>query len=201
MKKAEITVRGITPYSPSRNYAADVPKLKDESADEFDARTWRNHAHVDRQTGLVIIPGDCLGWALKAMSQRRADKIKGKGQQTFTKVFDSCEVVGNITTGVKLDAVECESFMAHANGRRGTGARVLRRFPIVRTWGGSVSVLFWDDRILEDIFRETASDAGLLVGLGRRRPENKGWFGRFVVDEVKWLDRVDPMEELAQAAQ
>jgi len=190
MKKAIATLKSVTPYSPSRYYTPEIPKLKDESPDQYDERTWRHHAHVDGK-GLVIIPGECFAWAIKAASKRRSDKIPGKRNQTFTKVFDCVEVVGNISFGVKLADLEMEGFMANADGRRGSGTRVYRRFPILREWSGTLLFISWDDQITESVFTETLRDAGLLVGVGRRRPENKGFFGRFAVEAIEWHDRVE----------
>lgn len=190
MKKVVVHVKSVTPYSPSRHYSAEVPALKDESKDQYDERTWRHHAHVTRR-GLVVIPGECFGWAIKAMAKRRSDKIPGKRGQTFTKVFDSIECVGEVETGLKLDELDMEGFMANADGKRGSGSRVYRRFPIIREWAGKLTFLSWDDQLTESIFTETIKDAGLLIGVGRRRPENKGFFGRFQVTKIEWHDRVE----------
>jgi hypothetical protein len=168
---AVVKLEGVTPYSPSRNYTAEVPKLKDESPEAYDDRTWRNHAHIDKKTKNIIIPGECFAWAIKAMSKRRSDR--------------------DIDTKCHVDKAAMESFMAHVNGVRGSGARVLRRFPIVPNWSGEITFMMWDVRIPEAVFRETLEDAGLLIGVGRRRPENKGFFGRFQVQSIGWNERVD----------
>ncbi len=190
MKKAVIKVQGVTPYSPSRHYSAEVPKLKDEQPDQYDARTWRNHAHTDGK-GHVIIPGVCFSWAIKEMAKRRGDRIPGKGRSTYTKAFDAIEVVGDIHLPDELEKVECEGFMANSDGKRGSGSRVFRRFPILRQWGGELTFIMWNDLVTEEVFTETIKDTGLLIGVGRRRPENKGFFGRFAVLKIDWKDRVD----------
>jgi hypothetical protein len=200
MKKAIVTLKAVTPYSPSRHYSAEIAELKGESKDQYDERTWRHHAHVNRK-GLVIIPGECFAWCVKAMSKRRSDKIPGKRGQTFTKVFDSVEVVGEIETGLKLEQLECEGFLANSDGVRGSGKRVYRRFPIIRSWQGRLTAIMWDDQMTEEIFSETVKDAGLLIGVGRRRPENKGFFGRYAVTKVEWHDRVELSAADLSAAQ
>jgi hypothetical protein len=190
MKKAVVHLQGVTPYSPSRNYTADVAKLKDEKADEYDVRTWRHHAHVDAKQSIVI-PGICFAWAIKEMAKRRGDRIPGKGQKTFTKAFESIEVVGDINTHVHFDKAECESFMANSDGVRGSGKRVLRRFPLIRSWEGELTFIAWNDLLTQDRFEETLRDTGLLIGVGRRRPEKAGFFGRFAVTKIDWHDRVE----------
>ena len=190
---AVVSLESVTPYSPSRNYTAEVPKLKDESADAYDERTWRHHAHAsDGKSPTIVIPGECFAWSLKAMSKRRSDRIPGKGQKTYTAAFDPTEVIGSIDTGVDVSEPEMEAFMANADGVRGSGKRVLRRFPRVDAWAGKLTYLMWDVRITEQVFGETIEDAGLLIGIGRRRPENKGMFGRYRVARVEWRERVDP---------
>lgn len=196
---ATVTLEGVTPYSPSRNYTAEVPKLKDEAADAYDERTWRHHAHV--VDGRIIIPGECFAWAIKAMSKRRSDRIPGKGQKTYTAAFDPIEVIGDIDTGVAFEAAAMESFMANSDGVRGSGKRVLRRFPRIDGWKGKLTFVMWDVRIPRAVFEETLTDAGLLIGVGRRRPENKGMFGRFTVSAIDWAERVDPMRVLGMAAE
>jgi hypothetical protein len=188
---AIVKLEGVTPYSPSRNYAAEVPKLKDESHDAYDERTWRHHAHIDKKTKNIIIPGECFAWCIKAMSKRRSDRIPGKGQKTYTAAFDPIEVIGDIDTKCHFDEAAMESFMANSDGVRGSGKRVLRRFPLVSSWSGQLTFMMWDVRIPEAVFKETIEDAGLLIGIGRRRPENKGFFGRFQVQNIAWNERVD----------
>jgi hypothetical protein len=190
MKKAIVHIQGVTPYSPSRHYMAEIPKLNDERPDEYDARTWRHHAHVNGK-GKVVIPGVCFSWAIKTMAQRRGDRIPGKGQKTFSKAFDAAEVTNDLELALKPDDLECEAFMANADGKRGSGSRVLRRFPIIREWGGTLNFILWNDLVTEDVFKKTLTDAGLLIGIGRRRPENKGFFGRFAIEEIQWFDRVE----------
>lgn len=197
---ATVTLEGVTPYSPSRNYTAEVEKLKDESADAYDARTWRHHAHVNAKQ-IIVIPGECFAWAIKAMAKRRSDRIPGKGQKTYTAAFDPIEVIGDISTGMHVDKAAMESFMANSDGVRGSGKRVLRRFPRVDAWKGSITFVMWDVRIPRGVFEETITDAGLLIGIGRRRPENKGMFGRFSVSAIDWSERVDPMRVLGMAAE
>ena len=189
---AQVALESVTPYSPSRNYTAEVPKLKDESADAYDERTWRNHAHAHATEGTIIIPGECFAWSIKAMSKRRSDRIPGKGQKTYTAAFDPIECIGDIDTGVDADSPGMESFMANADGVRGSGKRVLRRFPRIDAWAGTLTYLMWDVRIPESVFAETLEDAGLLIGIGRRRPENKGMFGRYRINKLVWKERVDP---------
>jgi hypothetical protein len=188
---AEVSLESVTPYSPSRNYTAEVEKLKDESAEAFDVRTWRHHAHLGSEK-TAIIPGECFAWSVKAMSKRRSDRIPGKGQKTYTAAFDPIEVIGDIDTGVEFDDFQMESFMANADGVRGSGKRVLRRFPRINSWSGKLTYLMWDVRIPEAVFSETLEDAGLLIGIGRRRPENKGFFGRYRINKLVWKERIDP---------
>ena len=50
-----------------------------------------------------------------------------------------------------------------------------------------------DDIITESVFAQVLRSAGLLVGLGRFRPENRGFYGRFQVDSIKWIEDGDAL--------
>jgi hypothetical protein len=50
-----------------------------------------------------------------------------------------------------------------------------------------------DDIINEKVFTQVLRSCGLLVGIGRFRPEKRGFYGRFRVDSVKWIEDGDAM--------
>ena len=73
-----------------------------------------------------------------------------------------------------------------SDGKRGGGSRVWKCFPIVHEWSATVIYQIADDMINEDIFRKTITDAGKFIGVGRFRPQSRGFYGRFQVDKIKW---------------
>jgi len=46
-----------------------------------------------------------------------------------------------------------------------------------------------NDTITEDVFTQHIQEAGKFVGIGQFRPENGGYFGRFTVESVKWIEQ------------
>jgi hypothetical protein len=77
---------------------------------------------------------------------------------------------------------------ANADGVRGSGKRVLRRFPLIASWEASFDVFILDPIITEDVFREMVEIAGMFIGIGRFRPEKGGTNGRFRIKSLAWSD-------------
>ena len=64
---------------------------------------------------------------------------------------------------------------------------------------GVVTFIILDDIITEDVFTQVLRSAGMLVGIGRFRPENRGFYGRFAVERVEWIEDGDAV--IAAAAE
>ena len=79
-----------------------------------------------------------------------------------------------------------ETYFVPADGRRGSGKRVTKHFPVIQKWAGDVMFYVLDETITEDVFREHLEEAGRFIGIGRFRPRNNGFYGRFTVKSVKW---------------
>jgi hypothetical protein len=65
---------------------------------------------------------------------------------------------------------------------------VLRTFPVVPQWSGTLEVTVLDDTIDKETFEKTIREAGLFIGVGRFRPRNGGFYGRFIVESVTWTE-------------
>jgi hypothetical protein len=90
-------------------------------------------------------------------------------------------------TGLKVSDLHEETVFANADGVRGSGKRVFRRFPMIPAgWKAQVKFAVIDDEIPQDVFAKCLSEAGNLIGIGRFRPERGGYFGRFEVNDLKW---------------
>ncbi|MCK9549200.1 hypothetical protein [Aquamicrobium sp.] len=178
---------GISPYSQSR--AHDEPKIDDkESHDAYDRRTWRSKAHVDADTGQVVIPAMGLKLAIAEAARRLAIKIPGKRGATYTKnVLSGVLVVADMPLGITRDDLREEVVFANADGKRGSGTRVFRRFPMVPTgWKATAEIHLIDSEIPEEVVERCLREAGNLIGIGRFRPQNGGYLGRFEVTAMKW---------------
>lgn len=189
MKTAIVTIKGETPLSMGRPIQS--PRNAKETADDHEQRCWRERVHADSE-GVVFMPPmafkNCLSEAAKFLSKQ----IPGKGKVTYTKHFEAGILVVQpmIVEGAPpLEAVESETLFVPADGRRGGPKRVWKRFPVFRKWGGVVEFHIVDDTVTKDVFVEHLIEAGKLIGIGRFRPRNNGYYGRFEVQDIKWQEK------------
>lgn len=194
MKKGVATLKSISSYSQSRHYTEPAIR-KGESPADYEVRTWRERMHVN-QEGFVFIPPmalkNCLSEAAKYMSL----KIPGKGKATFTKHFEAgVLVVDPIVLPIRKEDVAGEWLFLPSDCRRGSGSRVNKCFALIPEWSGEVPFYILDETLLQNVVvgnRETTafehhlSEAGNFIGIGRFRPRNNGFYGRFAVESVRW---------------
>lgn len=200
MKSAIAELVSSSPYSQGRHYdTVDVPKLPKELPDAYDSRTWRHRMHATPE-GYVEIPGSAFANAIKKSAQRLAIKIPGKGMATYTKAFDTIMVPDGVRLPVKVEDVPGERLFVPADGRPGGGKRVTRTFPRIDSWRGTVTFYVFDDLLTEDVFRTVLVSTGLLIGIGRFRPENRGFYGRFTVASLRWVGSEETQALLGGAA-
>lgn len=192
MKIAKVQIEGVTPYSQSKNIdPLEHPKKTKESPDDYEQRTWTHRLHVN-SAGFVEIPSTALAHTVKAAARRLQIQVPGKGKTLFTKYFEAgIDVAGPLELKVKATDVAKERLFVPSDGKPGGGRRVYRNFPRIDKWGGEVTFFILDDIITESVFTQVLRSAGLLVGLGRFRPENRGFYGRFKVTKVEWIEDGD----------
>lgn len=186
MKTATVTIVGVAPYSPSRYHGTD--KLEKEGHDDYEKRTWRNKCHEDKH-GNVVIPAMAFKNCLAEAAQYAGEKIKGKGSATWTKHFQAGVIVPEpmtIEPKLKKDELEGEWLHLNADGKRDGGARVMRCFPYIHEWTGTVTYIIADETITKDKFEEYLTLAGQLIGVGRFRPRKCGYYGRFTWKDMRW---------------
>lgn len=190
MRIATATLEGVAPYSQSKYY--DAPKLSRssgaevETARDYEARTWRDRCHVDGD-GNVFIPPMAFKNCLAEIAKYLSVQIPGKGKSTYTKHFEAgIMVLEGLSLPVKKDAVEGEWLFVPASGRRGDGKRVSKCFPVIRQWSGQVAFHILDDMITPEVFEQHLREAGNFIGIGRFRPRQNGYYGRFKVKSIRW---------------
>ena len=185
MKTAIANLKSITPYSQSRGHQAE--KLPKESAEDYERRTWRERLHVDEQTGNVFIPPMAFKNCLSEIAKYLSMQIPGKGKSTYTKHFEAGVMCADpLILPLKAEAVSGEWLFVPANGMRGNGKRVWRCFPRISNWEGQVKFVVLDETMTRDVFFEQLQQAGAFVGIGRFRPRNNGYYGRFSVEKLEW---------------
>lgn len=193
MKTATAHLKSISPYSQSRFY--ETEHKKGESHRDYEARTWRDRLHVN-DSGDVFMPPMSFKNALSEAAKYLGVKVPGKGKATFTKHFEAgLLVVEGLTLPVKKEDVPGEWLFVPSDGKRGGGSRVVKCFPVIREWEGDVNFLILDETLLQTIddpggegeisaFAYHLREAGNFIGLGRFRPRNNGFYGRFSVAGV-----------------
>lgn len=187
MKTAVVSIKGIGDISFSRKH--DAPKNEGESHADYDERTWREKCHYDAKTREVFIPGIMLKFALDYTAKQLGIQVAGRGKKTWASIFESGVICPDkMMLGMSVDKIERITIQANADGRRGSGVRVPRHFPIMSDWGGTVQFLILNDMITEDMFRLHLVKAGQFCGLGRYAPRRGGHHGRFEVEEMLWHD-------------
>lgn len=186
----KVTIKGISPFSPSKPFPMGAHKklkaanMKD---DDIESELWSTRIHK-APDGTVIIPMMMLMLAIQAAAKRLNEKVPGKGHATWTKHFLSgIQVMDDARIeGLKADKVEGEWFYVHADGKRGSGTRVHRKFPMIYDWSTTFEVFIHDGSIVHEIFERVMKVCGQFIGLGRFAPRNGGTNGRFVVESIKW---------------
>lgn len=210
MRDVTITLEGITAYSSSKGLA--VEKKASESHNDFEKRIWRERSHYDDQEH-VYIPGVAFKMALDEAARVIKEKIPGKGNSTWTKIFETgCSTIDDMYQSVfKIPNLEngtpnpkgkpallpmlksdlkAIAIYCHSNGQRGSGNRVTRYFPYIPTWGGSVTFRIFNDALPQDVFERFFTQAGILSGVGRGRPSSAcaAGNGRFKPVKFDWKD-------------
>lgn len=184
MKTAIARLTSSSPYSQSRHHTTE--KLNKELPKDYEKRTWRERQHVNKD-GHVFIPPMAFKNCIAECAKFLARQIPGKGKSTYTKHFEAgVLVIDPLVLPIKKEDVAGEWLFLPSDGKRGSGKRVDKCYPVIPEWSGEVSFLILDETITEDVFTEHLTEAGRFIGIGRFRPRNNGYYGRFNVDSVNW---------------
>ena len=176
---------GVTPFS----FGAPIQSKKEtgENHDSFEERTWRERMHVNASGECYIVPGalkNCLAEVAKYLSET----VPGKGKSTYTKHFEAGIICSEpMMLGVQGDDVEGERVFVPSDGRRGGTTRVWKTFPVLPTWKTQASFIVVDPMLIDkpEKMHEYLSHAGKFIGMGRFRPRNNGYYGRFNIENFK----------------
>lgn len=184
-RQAVAQLESVSPFSWSKVIDEESKRAK-EAPEAAEARLWRERIHADAD-GNCFIPPMAFKKCLEESAKFLKEKIKGKGNSTWTKHFEAGVLVTDpLFVGVKKDDVKGERLFVPSDGQPGGGKRVWKIFPFIPEWKGSVVFHVLDDEITEDIFKSTLENAGSFIGVGRFRPKNRGFYGRFAVKSIKW---------------
>jgi len=175
-----------SPYSQSK-YISE-PRRDRELPKDHETRCWRMRMHVN-EAGNVIIPPMALKNCLSEAAKFLGLQIPGKGKATYTKHFEAGVMVTEpIDLGIKASDVPGEWLFVPSNGQRGGGSRVEKCFPKIDKWAGTITFYILDDTVTREIFEKVLTEAGQFIGLGRFRPRNNGYYGRFRPVKFEWAE-------------
>ena len=184
MKTALCHLVSMSPYSQSK-YISEK-KTRDETHADFEKRAWPQRCHWN-DSGKLYIPPMSFKNCLSEAAKYKSIQIPGKGKSTYTKHFEAgVLVVDPLELPITCDTVSSEWLHVPSDGRRGGTTRVEKCFPLIPSWEGKVEFLVLDEIITEEVFREHLQDAGSFIGIGRFRPRNNGFYGRFRVESIAW---------------
>jgi hypothetical protein len=179
---------GTSPYSQSRRADLYEVKKPDESMDEFDERTWRLKAHTGPDGESIVIPAHGLHQAIIEGAQKGRlipTAAKSKAERLSKRVTTGIMLLGDVETDMKLSAARKITIQANADGKRGSGKRVPRRFPEWPQWSASFDVAMLDETMTIEDLVAAVKWAGLVAGVGRFRPTNGGHNGRFAIAKAE----------------
>lgn len=178
------SLESVSPYSQSQKIRS--PKEPRETSADHEKRCWKERCHVNDKGNVFIPPmafKNCLAEAAKYLGMQ----IPGKGKATYTKHVEAgVLVLEGLTLPQKIDDVEGEWLFLPADGKRGSGKRVDKCYPLFREWKGDLLWHILDDAITPDVFETHIREAGNFIGIGRFRPRNNGYYGRFKVTDIEW---------------
>jgi hypothetical protein len=179
-----------SPYSQSAMHGTEM--LDRETHDDYDVRTWREKCTINI-SGQVCIPSMGLKQCIDTAAYKLGVKVPNRRGATYKNFFASgffCNADVPIANGKALNKADAAMVIipANADGRRGSGTRVKRRFPEFAKWAGEAEFTITDDIITREIFEDHVKAAGMIVGIGRFRPENGGKNGRFRATKFEWQD-------------
>jgi hypothetical protein len=184
MKQAICKLRGITPVTFGKFHQTE--KLPKELAGDFEQRTWREKLHVNNNNN-VILPGTMFGNCIRESAKFMSIQIPGKGKATYTKHFEAGIIIKNdIVLPIKKEDVVGQPIHVPSDGRPGGTTRVIKIFPRVDEWEGTLTVLIGDEIITADIFEQVLVNGGNLIGIGTWRPRKRGMNGRFELIDMQW---------------
>lgn len=186
MKVATCTLESMSAYQPSRSISHEIEKLPRETPDAYEERTWRHKCHT-MPDGKVFIPPMAFKMAVDSAAKSLGRQIPGRGKSTYTKFFLSGVLVMEpVVLPYTKDDAQKDRIYCNADGVRGSGKRVWRNFPRFDSWKANVDFHVLADEITKDVFEEHLKQAGAFVGIGRFRPQNGGFYGRFKVNGINW---------------
>jgi len=184
MKTYEAKIESASPLIMSRmlsTKAGEGMKQERETHEDYDLRIWPIKAWANTK-GAVYIPRIFFKRSLEEAAQFLGLQIPGKGKSTYTKHFlAGVQIASDMELDITRDDLQCVPINCHADGKKGSGKRVVRHFPQVPEWSGVLTVLVVDELVTKDVLIKHFDTAGTMIGIGSFRPRSGNSSGMFKV--------------------
>lgn len=185
IKEVRVHLQSTSPYSQGK--AFESSRLPNESHEDFDERCWRERCHKTPD-GHIFMPPMAFKQAIVSAARLLNEKIPGKRNQTWTKQFECGVLIGEgIEIPMRVEEVGSERLFVPADGKKGGGTRVYRRFPLIQEWEGHLTFFVTSPEITEPVFKRMLEASGLMIGVGRFRVERGGYYGRYEIIKMEWV--------------
>lgn len=189
MKIARCKLKSTAPYQQGRHHLHEFPKGEKETSEAHEERTWKERGHYT-EDGFVFIPPTAFANSLKQATKYLAIQIPGKGKTQYTKHIEAGTMVAEpLKLSVRRDEVQGQWVFVPADGKPGGGKRVMKCFPTIPSWEGIVNYIILDETVTKDVFERVLRASGDFIGVGVFRPINRGYYGRFEVENVDWQEQ------------
>lgn len=191
VRTVTIGIQGDSAYSQGRKVrAARAPQQDFQKHEEA---TWRERMHVN-EDGHLVIPPMCMKNCLTEAAKFLSMKVPGKGNKTYGNIFESgimcmhnSVVYDSNKKPIVAADVDGEWLFVPSDGKKGGGTRVDKCFPYIKQgWLAELELTVLNDMITPEIFETHLEAAGKFIGIGRFRPKNGGYYGRFTALKIKW---------------
>lgn len=179
----------VSPYSQSRKYEREFARDDKETHDDYEVRTWAHRLHT-LPDGRVFIPPTQFKESLVECATYLSVQIPGKGKATYTKHFKAGILISEgLILPIQAADVEGEWLSLDSQPGSTRGGRVWRCMPKIPEWQGDLTIHVLDETITQDVLRYHLEQMGAFIGIGRFRPKNGGYYGRFRLEELIPLDQ------------
>lgn len=188
MKSIEITIQGITPLlmhsftDEAQQAATSGSRVSSAATDRGTAKEQaESHLYKSADGETIIIPQPNIFSCIVAAGKFFKNG-KSKITTQKTSLIPAAVFFNELEYPLQHDGWSVDTRAVRIPS---TGGRIQRHRPIFETWGFTFEVDLDTAEIGEKLLREIVDAAGKKIGLGDFRPECKGPFGRFNVQNWK----------------
>lgn len=206
MRVATLSLVSLSPFQYNAYVEVDEDDKKLSHGD-IEEKNWKNRAHFNK-AGNAIIPKRFFQNAIYNASRYHLDKqgSKGKGVKNYSeRIRSGMCVVNDIVLPETTESIDRKEEFVKANPNDKKSGRVKRFFPIIHQWSGNLEIQIVDDIVSEDkvptdLLEKYFISSGMLIGIGKDRPQSNGQYGRYTVADIKWKE-VDPSDLIEEAVE